>query len=827
MRTIAGSIAFFVVLAVLLTVPFRAPAATLTTDTVWKGEIVLSEDVLVPAGVTLTIAPGTVIRVRGAESTKTDPEYLSPLVELTVRGILRAEGEPQAPITFVPASERKQGVWAGILIDGGTAHLRGCRIDAADTAVHLLAGTLDMNGSMLTGSRYGLVLQGRQATAGGGGNQVTDNDYGVVLLKGAQFPPDIARVAGNRKKEILTIPDKERRQMEGEFRTEERPLSRRYGDEVLIGETVWRGRVEVDGAVRVPEGSRLVVMPGTVVEFARRDTNGDGIGENGLLIQGVLVARGTPAEPIVFRAAGKKREMGAWDAINIMNSAGAWNLIEHCRIEDAYRGLHFHFSRVAITDSVVTNSYRGIQFQESTVQMRGNRLFANKSAVQGRDSDVTFTDNTVRDNLQGINFFRINLVARRNRIVGNGREGGRIREGATVFEENLVDGNRYGLLVMDAYYGTFVRNSISNNDEFGFSLKNSDNVEVSGNFVSGNGVNGMNLQDTRGRINGNLFSANGERGIGIQSFAGTLEENNFIGNGLCAVDLSGSSDVAALRNWWGGGDPDKVILDGRIDAAKGKVRHGEPAPGPFTFFWPLPVIETSVAWSGDIAVNDTVTVVPGTTLTISPRSRVLFANGAGLAVKGRIIATGQREGRIMLTSLSSREAGAWDEILLEHADGSRFDHCVIEYAAWGLHSHFTKLVVTKSLFHHNAGGIRFRSGPVEIAGSVFRDNGVGIRSYRGNAVISGSVITGNGTGIFVREKGGGLTIRGNSLTGNTDYNVRVGDFNDEDIDARENWWGSGDPGATIHDGRNEPGIGIVRYDPPLAAPAATEDTNRK
>ena len=255
-----------------------------------------------------------------------------------------------------------------------------------------------------------------------------------------------------------------------------------------------------------------------------------------------------------------------------MNSAGAWNLIEYCRIEDAYRGLHFHFSRVAITNSVFTNTYRGVQFQEATVLIRGNRFFGNKSAVQGRDSEVTFNDNTVYDNFQGINFFRTNLVARGNSIIANGKEGIRIREGATVFEENLIDGNRYGLLVMDAYYGTFVRNCISNNGEVGFSLKNTDNMEISGNFVAGNGVNGMNLQETGGRISGNQFSDNGERGVGIQSFAGMLAENNFSGNGLYAIDLEGSTDVAAPRNWWGGEDPGKVIYDKKNDVTKGRVR---------------------------------------------------------------------------------------------------------------------------------------------------------------------------------------------------------------------------------------------------------------
>jgi hypothetical protein len=827
MRSTVSLIFYIVILALLLVVPYRSQAAVLTADTVWKGEIALTEDILVPAGVTLTIAPGTVIRVSNAESSKTDPEYLSPLVELMVRGKLRAEGEPLAPISFSAAGERKGGVWAGIIIDGGTASLRACRIDSADTAVHLLSGTLDLHDAILAGNRYGLVLQGKDAAIRGEGNRVMDNDYGLVIFKGAPEGKGIATVTGNRKKDTLAITRQEYRPADKPRSVVEQPVSRRYGDEVLTGETVWRGKVAVNGIIRVPEGSRLVILPGTIVEFGERDTNGDGIGENGLLVQGVIVAKGTAAAPIVFRSAGKKGRRGGWDAINIINSAGAWNLIEYCCIEDAYRGLHFHFSRAAITNSVFTNCYRGLQFQEATVLIRGNRFFGNKSAVQGRDSDVTLTGNMVYDNFQGINLLRTHLDARDNRIVANGKEGVRIREGATVFEENLVDGNRYGLLVMDAYFGTFARNSISNNGEVGFSLKNTDNMEVSGNFIAGNGLNGMNLQETRGRIIRNLISDNGERGAGIQSFAGTFEENNFSGNGLYAIDLEGSLDVTAPRNWWGGGEPDKVIFDKKNDAAKGKVNRGEPAGAPFPFSWPLAAIETGLTWRGDIAISKAVTVSPGATLAVAPRTRVLFAEGTGLTVKGRIIATGERDGRVFFSSNGKKEPAAWGEILLERANDSSFTHCVIEYATWGLHSHFTRLAVNDSLFRCNTGGIRFRSGPVVIRDSVFADNSVGIRAFRGNAVVTENLITRNGTGIFVREKGGGLAVRGNNLFANTDYNVRVGDFNDEDVDARENWWGGDDPRATILDGRTEPGIGIVRYEPYLREPGRMKEMERQ
>ena len=99
-----------------------AQTAVLTSDTVWNGNVVVNEDVLVPSGITLTVLAGTRITVQVAENTKTDPEYLSPLTEITVRGVLRIQGNKKSPVEFV-SSDGKPGGWAGIIIDNGSAEI--------------------------------------------------------------------------------------------------------------------------------------------------------------------------------------------------------------------------------------------------------------------------------------------------------------------------------------------------------------------------------------------------------------------------------------------------------------------------------------------------------------------------------------------------------------------------------------------------------------------------------------------------------------------------------------------------------------------------------
>jgi len=98
------------------------------------------------------------------------------------------------------------------------------------------------------------------------------------------------------------------------------------------------------------------------------------------------------------------------------------------------------------------------------------------------------------------------------------------------------------------------------------------------------------------------------------------------------------------------------------------------------------------------------------------------------------------------------------------------------------------------------------------------ENNIGIRAYRGKALIKRNAIARNDIGIFVREKGGGLTIRENNIFSSTGYNIRVGDFNDENVDAANNFWGDILPLDSIFDENAEPGIGRVIYEPYVLKP---------
>ena len=75
---------------------------TISADETWSGDIIVTATVTIPVGVSVTIAPATVIAF--ADNTS-----------LAVNGELRAVGTAELPITFTSASASPtRGIWGGL-----------------------------------------------------------------------------------------------------------------------------------------------------------------------------------------------------------------------------------------------------------------------------------------------------------------------------------------------------------------------------------------------------------------------------------------------------------------------------------------------------------------------------------------------------------------------------------------------------------------------------------------------------------------------------------------------------------------------------------------
>ncbi len=317
------------------------------------------------------------------------------------------------------------------------------------------------------------------------------------------------------------------------------------GENSLWQDTVWDGEVLVDGILTIPPGVTLHVRPGTTVRFTRRETNGDGIGEHELFIQGRLLASGTAEAPVRFTSAEVDPRPGDWGAINIMASEEE-NLLEQVEIEYAYRGFHAHFARASLADCRFRRNVRGLQFQESTVAIARCRVSDNLNGLQFRDSKVTLADSVVEGNYWGVRCVYSELALSRCRVEGNLVNGVNLRDSSLSATANRISGNRKGLYLQRS------------------------RCDVTGNELLDNSEHGILLEESDCRVTANRIAGNGRAGVKWIDARGSLAGNRLDGNGTWALYNEGAGEADARGNWWGSADP------GAIAAA---IRDGEDLPG--------------------------------------------------------------------------------------------------------------------------------------------------------------------------------------------------------------------------------------------------------
>jgi hypothetical protein len=93
---------------------------TLRQDTTWTGEVIVSGDIYVPVGVTLTIMPGATVKFKRIDE-KSDQNMFAvdspyyPQAELIIRGRLLARGTKKDHIVFMSAETgARPGDWGAI-----------------------------------------------------------------------------------------------------------------------------------------------------------------------------------------------------------------------------------------------------------------------------------------------------------------------------------------------------------------------------------------------------------------------------------------------------------------------------------------------------------------------------------------------------------------------------------------------------------------------------------------------------------------------------------------------------------------------------------------
>ena len=175
-------------------------------------------------------------------------------------------------------------------------------------------------------------------------------------------------------------------------------------DQQILEDTVWQGRIEIDGSVRVAKGVRLTILPGTDISFVRRDLDQDGLGDGTLIVEGSLTAVGTVAAPIRFRSAESNPRPGDWLEIRVDFSKDT--LLRYCEISDSAHTLHAHFTKGRMSDCVIRRNIDGSRLGEARFTLSNNLYEDNiGKAVNFRNSSVEITHNIFRRNGSGIFLF--------------------------------------------------------------------------------------------------------------------------------------------------------------------------------------------------------------------------------------------------------------------------------------------------------------------------------------------------------------------------------------------------------------------------------------
>ena len=360
------------------------------------------------------------------------------------------------------------------------------------------------------------------------------------------------------------------------------PHPARAGVEVgglILTDTTWTfsdSPYRIAQDITISSEATLTIEPGVEVRF-------DG-GKN-LFIVGMLVARGTPEQPIVFTSSNETPAAGDWGSISFSVDASPTNLdanggyqsgsiLQNCVVE--YAGANADSTITAYSQSVDSctirhNSARAISMQGSSDtlgRVSGNTLLDNLSFTDGGAgvfaSYALISGNTIRDNSapysDGGGILAEYSTVRDNQVIHNGAlYGGGIRLSNGVLDSNIIFQNSAqtggGVYAQDSevsnnrivhnagmYSGGMLAinsqshgNSLINNLA---SISGGAATVVLGSFENNTAMNNQVVDDTTGS------------GLFLRGYP-DVTGNTLYNNLPYEISASAGENITATHNFWG------------------------------------------------------------------------------------------------------------------------------------------------------------------------------------------------------------------------------------------------------------------------------------
>lgn len=208
------------------------------------------------------------------------------------------------------------------------------------------------------------------------------------------------------------------------------------GDSVITQDTVWQGEIIVNGVISVKRGATLVIRPGTTIRFNKIDRDKNGVGDGEILVEGRLIAKGTPEQRIIFTSAEDKPAASDWSYLQFLAS-NKGNIIEYCLFEYAFAGVMIHYADVKIDDTIFRNNNRGLHYNTVDLNVDHSTFIDNRIGIRfmRMEGKVKISNSLISRNDVGVLFVRQHVNAVNFDQLNNGRE-------APIYEGNNIFDNR-------------------------------------------------------------------------------------------------------------------------------------------------------------------------------------------------------------------------------------------------------------------------------------------------------------------------------------------------------------------------------------------------